>query len=182
MRRYGAFEIARGVGARHEALVPREELDDTRVAAFCRVYTAAPKPAGPNVVPEPTPDPDAGGRRPVGVLVDGVVRRGFPTPSGRLEFYSPTLADWGWPEYAVPTYIRSHVHPDRLEPGQLVLMSTFRVPIQIHTRSANAKWLDEIAHTNPVWIHPANAAPESLATGDLVASRPRSGSSSPAPG
>jgi anaerobic selenocysteine-containing dehydrogenase len=108
-------------------------------------------------VPLPTPDPDEEGRRPVGVLVDGEVRRGFPTPSGRLEFYSSSLVDWGWPEYAVPTYIRSHVHPDRLDDDQLVLLSTFRLPVQIHTRSANAKWLDEIAHTNPLWLHPRDA-------------------------
>ena len=39
-----------------------------------------------------------------------------------------------------------------------MLISTFRLPVQIHTRSANAKWLDEIAHTNPLWIHPDDAA------------------------
>jgi anaerobic selenocysteine-containing dehydrogenase len=168
MRRYGAFEIDRGVGARHEAPVPHEELADVHLGAHGRVYTAAPRPAGPNVVPEPSPDPDPEGRRPAGVVVDGEVRRGFPTPSGRLEFYSATLADWGWPEYAVPTYVPSHVHPARLEDDQLVLLSTFRVPVQIHTRSGNAKWLDEIAHTNPVWIHPGDADRERLRTGDLV--------------
>ena len=102
-------------------------------------------------------------------MVDGVVRRGFPTPSGRLEFWSSTLADWGWPEHALPGYIRSHVHPSRLAAGQVVLLSTFRLPTQIHTRSANAKWLDELAHTNPVWIHPADAARFGVGrTGDLV--------------
>ena len=40
--------------------------------------------------------------------------------------------------------------------------------MQIHTRSANSKWLDEIAHTNPLWIHPSHAATLGLATGDLV--------------
>jgi anaerobic selenocysteine-containing dehydrogenase len=105
----------------------------------------------------------------VGVRTDdGVVRRGFPTPSGKLEFWSRTLAEWGWPEVAIPTYIRSHVHPANLEPGQSPLISTFRLPVQIHTRSANAKWLDEIAHTNPLWIHPSHAAPLGIATGDLV--------------
>jgi anaerobic selenocysteine-containing dehydrogenase len=168
MRRYGAFEISRGAGARHEEPVPPEELEDVQLGAHGRVYTAAARPAGPNVVPEPSPDPDPDGRRAAGVVVDGEVRRGFPTPSGRLEFYSATLADWGWSEYAVPTYIPSHVHPDRLDPDQLVLLSTFRVPVQIHTRSGNAKWLDEIAHTNPVWIHPADAERERLRTGDLV--------------
>jgi anaerobic selenocysteine-containing dehydrogenase len=93
---------------------------------------------------------------------------GFPTPSGRLEFWSSTLAAWGWPEHALPGYIKSHVHPDRLAPDQVVL-STFRLPTQIHTRSANAKWLDELAHTNPVWIHPSDAARFGIAaTGDLV--------------
>jgi anaerobic selenocysteine-containing dehydrogenase len=103
------------------------------------------------------------------VLVDGVVRRGFPTPSGRLEFWSSTLAGWGWPEQALPGYIRSHVHPSRLAGDQVVLLSTFRLPTQIHTRSANAKWLDELAHTNPVWIHPSDAARFGVRrTGDLV--------------
>jgi anaerobic selenocysteine-containing dehydrogenase len=50
-----------------------------------------------------------------------------------------------------------------------VLIPTFRLPIQIHTRSANAKWLDEIAHTNPLWMHPSDAAKwGGIATGDLV--------------
>ena len=108
------------------------------------------------------------GRRVVGVNVDGETLRGFPTPSGRLEFFSSTLADWGWGELALPTYIKSHVHPDRLDDGQFVLISTFRLPVHIHTRSANAKWLDEIAHTNPVWIHPRDAKPLGLQTGDVV--------------
>ena len=40
--------------------------------------------------------------------------------------------------------------------------------MHIHTRSANAKWLDEIAHTNPLWLHPQDAAPLGVKTGDLV--------------
>jgi len=97
------------------------------------------------------------------------VRRGFPTPSGLLEFYSSTIAGWGWPEHAVPGYIRSHVHPDRMDADQMVLISTFRLPTQIHTRSANSKWLDELAHTNPVWVHPSDASRLGIArTGDLV--------------
>jgi hypothetical protein len=169
MRRYGAFEIAKGIGQVHDQPVPAGELQDIEISPLGRVFTAAPKPDVPNIVPTGAPEPDAQGRRPVGVDVDGVVRRGFPTPSGRLEFYSSTLANWGWPEQALPAYIKSHVHPSVLEPDQLVLMSTFRLPTQIHTRSANAKWLDELAHTNPVWIHPSDAARLGVArTGDLV--------------
>jgi anaerobic selenocysteine-containing dehydrogenase len=169
MRRYGAYEVSRGVGPRHEEPVPAAELEDIAVSEFARVYTAAPPPAPLNVVPVATPEPDEEGRRPVGVIVDGEVLRGFPTPSGKLEFYSSTLVDWGWPEHAIPGYAPSHVHPDRLADGQRVLISTFRLPVQIHTRSANAKWLDELAHTNPLWIHPTDAAGlGGLRTGDLV--------------
>jgi len=168
MRRYGAFEVQKKIGTVHEQLVPPEELEDIRTDATGRVFTRAPRPAGPNAVPLPTPDGDAEGRRLVGIEVDGAIVRGFPTPSGRLEFYSTTLRDWGWPEYALPTYIKSHVHRDRLEPGQMVLIPTFRLPVQIHTRSANAKWLDEIAHTNPLWMHTTDAARIEVRTGDLV--------------
>ncbi|HEX6469016.1 MAG TPA: molybdopterin dinucleotide binding domain-containing protein [Streptosporangiaceae bacterium] len=180
MRRYGAYEVRSGVGAPHEEEVPAAELAGAVDGPFGRVYTPVPPAPSPNVVPVATPEPDAAGRRPVGVRVDGpdgpggtdgtggIVRRGFPTPSGRLEFYSTTLVEWGWPEHALPGYIRSHVHPASLEPGQMVLISTFRLPTQIHTRGGNAKWLNELAHTNPLWIHPGDAAALGVAMGDLV--------------
>ena len=168
MRRYGAFEIARDLGPLHEREVPPAELEDVAEDRYGRVYTRAPKPPSPNVVPVGNPDADAAGRRAAGVRVDGTVRAGFPTPSGRLEFYSATLARWGWREHALPGYIRSHVHPQSLGAGEMCLISTFRLPVHIHTRSANAKWLDEIAHNNPLWIHPADAARLGVATGDLV--------------
>ena len=169
MRRYGAFEVSRGTGAVHAAEISETELSDIVVTPLGRVYTACAPVPGPNIVPMGAPLPDPAGRRPVGVMVDGVVRRGFPTPSGLLEFWSSTLASWGWPEHALPGYIRSHVHPSSLAADQVVLLSTFRLPTQIHTRSANSKWLDELAHTNPVWIHPSDASRFGVpATGSLV--------------
>jgi len=148
MRRSGAFELKHGVGAVHEEAVPPSEL-------------ASPKPNKLNIVPVPTPER-------AGVEIDGVVRRGFPTPSGKLEFYSTTLAQWGWPEMAIPGYTRSHIHPENLQPGEMPLIPTFRLPVQIHTRSANAKWLDEIAHSNPLWIHPRDAQRIGVRNGELV--------------
>jgi anaerobic selenocysteine-containing dehydrogenase len=168
MRRYGAFEIKNKIGKIYDETVGAEELEDTRIDQFGRVFTQAPKPAGPNIVPIPLPDGDAEGRRLVGIQLDEEIKRGFPTPSGKLEFFSQTLNDWGWPEYAIPTYFKSHVHPDNLEPGQTILISTFRLAVQIHTRSANAKWLNEIAHTNPLWIHSSHADKLNVETGDLV--------------
>ncbi|MFV2006197.1 MAG: molybdopterin-dependent oxidoreductase, partial [Longimicrobiales bacterium] len=168
MRRFGAFEIETDVGQVHERHVPDVELEDIGVDEIGRVYTRAPEPDKPNVVGFPVLDGDDDGRRRVGVQVDGEILKGFPTPSGRLEFWSRTLDDWGWPELALPTYIKSHIHPDSLDSDQMVLISTFRVPVQIHTRSANAKWLDEIAHTNPLWLHTHDAERIGVSTGDLV--------------
>ena len=64
------------------------------------------------------------------VLVDGVPRAGFNTPSRKLEFYSPTLAAWGWPEHAVPRYVPGHVHWRDLkrEEGEFDLLPNFRLP------------------------------------------------------
>jgi anaerobic selenocysteine-containing dehydrogenase len=168
MRARGSYEITTKIGPIYDQHVPEEELKDIRVDRFKRVYTRAHKPVTTNVVPIPTPDGDSEGRRLAGVAVDGEIKRGFPTPSGRLEFYSSTLARWGWHDVAIPTYIKSHIHFDALNPDQTVLISTFRLPTQIHTRSANAKWLNELSHTNPLWIHPTHAARLKVKTGDLV--------------
>ena len=168
MRRFGAFEISKKVGRVFDEEVPAAELDGAATSGFGRVFTRSPAPETTNVVPMGAPEPDSAGRRPVGVKVDGKVLRGFPTPSGRLEFWSQTLADWGWREHALPGYIRSHVHPLKLAEDQMVLISTFRLPVHIHTRSANAKWLDEIAHTNPLWIHPNDADRLGVRSGDIV--------------
>ncbi|MGH7501130.1 MAG: molybdopterin-dependent oxidoreductase [Longimicrobiales bacterium] len=168
MRRYGAFEVSKHIGAVHEQEVPRSELEDVKADRFGRVFTRAAKPASPNIVPQPAPDGDGDGRRAAGVLVEGRVVRGFPTPSGRLEFWSRTLAEWGWPEHALPAYIRSHVHRDNIAADQMPLISTFRLPVHVHTRSGNAKWLDEIAHSNPLWLHTSDAQRIGVVTGDLV--------------
>ena len=103
-------------------------------------------------------------------LEDGRRVEGFATPSRKLEFYSPTLAEWGFAEAAVPGYQRSQVHWGELDllAGERALLPTFRLPTLIHTRSANAKWLQEISHTNPLWMHPEDAAYFGLETGDLA--------------
>ncbi|MCB9778654.1 MAG: molybdopterin-dependent oxidoreductase [Alphaproteobacteria bacterium] len=108
----------------------------------------------------------------LGVRIDGVVRKGFGTPSGKLEFFSGTLRDWGWPELdrVVPWFLESHVdqqHIDR-DKGEMILLPNFRLPTLIHTRSANCKWLYEISHTNPVWMNPIDARRVGVQTGQLI--------------
>ncbi len=108
----------------------------------------------------------------IGVVVDGKPKVGVGTPSRKLEFFSPTMAEWGWPEreYTIPWPLKSHVHPDNIDrgKGEMLLLPNFRLPTLIHTRSANAKWLYEISHKNPVWMHPSDAQRLGVATGDLI--------------
>ena len=108
---------------------------------------------------------------PYEAVVDGK-KKGFGTPSGKLELLSPTMLDWGWKEqeYVVPWPLKSHVHPDAIDraKGEMLLLPNFRLPTLIHTRSANAKWLMEISHNNPVWMHPSDAQRLGVRSGDLV--------------
>ena len=100
------------------------------------------------------------------------VDKGFGTPSGKLELFSPTLHDWGWTdkEYVLPWTLDSHVHPTQIDrdAGEMILLPTFRLPTLIHTRSANCKWLYEISHTNPIWINPLDAERFGVRTGELL--------------
>jgi len=104
------------------------------------------------------------------VDIDGVAKEGFPTPSKKLELFSTTLADWGWPEYATPKWIPSQVHWEDLDLAgtERILLPTFRIPTLIHTRSANSKWLNEISHRHPLWIHPEDAEKLGIEEGGLV--------------
>ncbi|NCG20252.1 MAG: molybdopterin-dependent oxidoreductase [Rhodobacterales bacterium] len=108
----------------------------------------------------------------VGVKAGKDQKIGFNTPSRKIEWFSATLHDWGWSEkeYSIPWDLKSHVHPDNIDisKGEMLLLPNFRLPTLIHTRSANAKWLYEISHNNPVWINPIDAKRLQMRQGDLV--------------
>jgi anaerobic selenocysteine-containing dehydrogenase len=150
MRKYGAFLVEDNVYASHDRPVAAKDLDGATVDPASKVVSR--------------------GGAAVGVEIDGVARTGFPTPSRKLEFFSPTLKAWKWPEQAVPQYVQSHVHFSKIDAarGEMVLLPTFRLPTLIHTRSGNAKWLNEISHTNPLWVHPDDARRLGVETGDLL--------------
>lgn len=157
--------------AEAEGLSPLEYM--RRVGAF-EVSTGVYRPYLNQVDGDTTVDPETGVAtvegKAVGVEVDGAVRQGFPTPSRRIEIHSQTLVDWGFGDQSIPDYEPSHVGPQAIDPenGVYVLLPTFRLPTMIHTRSANAKWLNEISHANPVWIFPEDAERHHISDGDLV--------------
>ena len=149
MKKYGAFEIPGDVTKPYEKTVDSTGLE--------------PDPQGR------LKDKEGHVK---GILIDGKAKVGFGTPSKKLEFFSPTMFAWGWPEkeYTIPWPLKSHVHQDEInrQKGEMILLPNFRLPTLIHTRSANAKWLYEISHNNPLWIHPTDAKRIGVASGDLV--------------
>ncbi|MCF6280240.1 MAG: molybdopterin-dependent oxidoreductase [Flavobacteriaceae bacterium] len=151
MKKYGAYEIEKGESYhKNETPLTEEQLKDTKVDPINKVISKNGKK--------------------IGVMVNDKAVVGFPTPSRKNEFYSQTMVDWKWPEYSTPTYIKSHIHLDKLDKskGEYVLVPTFRLPTLIHSRSGNAKWLVEISNRNPIWMHPEDAAKWGFKTGDLV--------------
>jgi anaerobic selenocysteine-containing dehydrogenase len=180
MRKYGGYEVVR------ENYLPYEQPVGLQGSGGAEQQSSVPssplgRGAGGEGESEPKLPPgytiDAKGRvlkngKIVGVMVDGEAKVGFDTPSRKLEFYQPTMAEWGWPEpeYTLPYYLKSHVHPDTINhaEGEMLLLPTFRLPTLIHTRSANAKWLYEISHKNPVWLHPEDAQRLGVQSDDLV--------------
>ena len=150
MRKYGCFEVAESNYLPYEAEV---ELKDGEVEGD-----------------DETVRNEKGER--IATVVDGIPRKGFATPSGKLEFFTKTLRDWGWSELEnlVPWDLKSHVHPSNIdrEAGEMILLPNFRLPTLIHTRSANCKWLYEISHKNPVWMNPIDAVRIGVKTGDLL--------------
>lgn len=150
MKKYGAFEVEAHTYKKNETVIAEEKLQGAEFNEKTGVYSKN----GTGIA----------------VMVDGKPREGFPTPTMKNEFFSQTMVDWGWPEHATPTYIKSHIHEEVLDKskGEYVLVPTFRLPALIHTRSGSAKWLMEISNRNPIWMHPDDAKKWDFKTGDLV--------------
>jgi anaerobic selenocysteine-containing dehydrogenase len=150
MRKFGAFEVVKSSYRRNERPLSSTDLAGTEVDPVSKVVLKSGKA--------------------LGIEIDGVCVEGFPTPSRKQELYSQTLVDWNWPEFALPGYINSHVDWRDLDTtaGEFCLLPTFRLPTLIHTRSGAAKWLNEIAQCNPLWVYPADGRRLGLADGDLV--------------
>ncbi len=164
MKHYGAFQASTNEYNIHEESLDERllEEDDVWVDEYDTIRRGD-KPASYS---------ESDGSEVLGVMVDGEPKRGFPTPTGKQQFYSQTIAEWGWDDeqYTIPNYLKSHVHPENIdyENGEMVLVPTFRLPTQIHSRSSNSKYLEEISHNNPVWIHTNDAARLDVETGDLI--------------
>ena len=124
-----------------------------------------------------------GKEKPIGIEIDGVKMEGFATLDKKLDFFCEWLADdWKWPDYAIPIYPRSeeekkemkeivsHVnHSYMTEKDSYALNTVFRLPYNIHTRSANSKHLMEISQNHdPIWISTGDAKRQGFKRGDPI--------------
>ncbi|MFQ6097900.1 MAG: molybdopterin-dependent oxidoreductase, partial [Armatimonadota bacterium] len=104
----------------------------------------------------------------VGQLRGDRVYLGFPpdkvNKSGLFEIRSELLAKKGLP--AMPTYVPIPDH-ERMKPGELIL-TTYKVNVQTHSRTQGCKWLTEIYHDNPAWINPRTARERGIRDGDEI--------------
>lgn len=127
----------------------------------------------------------------VGQMIDGVAYKGFKpdkiNKSGRLELRSMFLKKaeeklltqltpllkgtenefiLGHIQSGMPTYIPIPEHI--LMQKDELIMTSFKVNVQIHSRSQNCKWLTEIYHKNPAWLNTETAKRLGIKDGDLI--------------
>ena len=100
---------------------------------------------------------------------DGKARKGFPPDShrwktGLFEIKSPSLAKKGFS--ALPGWMPIPTH-EKMKPNELIL-TTYKVNVQTHSRTQNCKWLSEIYHDNPAWINPEMAAALGIKDNDAI--------------
>jgi anaerobic selenocysteine-containing dehydrogenase len=84
--------------------------------------------------------------------------------SGYLELYSNLLKEKG--HAPLPSFMPIPEH-EKMKSDELIL-TTYKVNVHIHSRSANCKWLTEIYHDNPAWINPDTARKKGIKTGDKI--------------
>jgi thiosulfate reductase/polysulfide reductase chain A len=85
----------------------------------------------------------------------------FPTPSGKIEFYSPQLAEAGFDP--VPVYHR----PAEPPPGSFRLLFG-RSPVHSFSRTQSNRVLSDMMDENEVWINADIARRLELKSGDYV--------------
>ena len=104
----------------------------------------------------------------IGQKIGNVIYAGFKpdkvNKSGYFELYSVLLEMKKLP--ALPSYVPIPEH-EKMGPDELVL-TTYKIPVHIHSRSSNCKWLTEIYHDNPAMINTVTAKRLGIKNGDKI--------------
>lgn len=91
--------------------------------------------------------------------------------SGLFEIRSDLLREKGFKGMpagytGLPTYLPIPEH-QAMKDGELIL-TTYKVNVQTHSRTQNCKYLSEIYHDNPAWMHPKTAAARGIRDGAKI--------------
>jgi anaerobic selenocysteine-containing dehydrogenase len=104
----------------------------------------------------------------VGQKIGDKVYKGFNpdklNKSGYFELYSELLKIKNLPP--LPSHVPIPEH-QKMGPDELIL-TTYKVPVHIHSRSANCKWLTEICHDNPAKMNTETAKRLGIKDGDKI--------------
>jgi anaerobic selenocysteine-containing dehydrogenase len=103
-----------------------------------------------------------------GQEINGTIYQGFKpdkaNKSGYFELDSVILKDKHYP--GLPIWMKIPEH-ESLNADELIL-TTYKIATQIHSRSQNCKYLTEITHHEPAWINSDTASALGIADGDTV--------------
>jgi thiosulfate reductase / polysulfide reductase chain A len=100
---------------------------------------------------------------------DGVPAE-FPTPSGKIELYSPQLLALGFDP--MPTWRDGELEEP---PAGFYRLLTGRAPVHTFGRSTNNRLLSEVYSENEIWVHTTVAARFGLRNGERVHLRNQDG-------
>jgi thiosulfate reductase / polysulfide reductase chain A len=95
------------------------------------------------------------------IYVDEGVELSFDTPSGKVEFWSDQLKEYGFDP--VPRY----TPPDKAPEGFFMLI-TGRSPVHTFSRTQSNPYLADLMKENEVWVNAATAAKLGLKNGQVV--------------
>jgi len=97
-------------------------------------------------------------------------KKGFSTPSRKLELYSTLLEQWGYdplPQFLEP--IESpYSTPELYKQFPYILITGRRIPGFFHSENRQLPWMRELNRDPVVEIHPDAAAKEGIGEGDWV--------------
>ncbi|MEW8560232.1 MAG: molybdopterin-dependent oxidoreductase [Candidatus Thiodiazotropha sp.] len=101
--------------------------------------------------------------------IDGTAYLAYPpntkfVKAGYLDFYSDNFAAKGLPPFPAYTPIPEH---QKMAKDELNL-TTYKVAVHTHSRTAHCKWLTEIKHDNPGWINTKTADERGIKNGDKI--------------
>lgn len=91
-------------------------------------------------------------------------KKGFHTPSGKIEVYSKRMEEHGFNPLPVYAPIPTH---QTIKKGELYMV-IHQWMAHTHDRTANCMWLSEIIHDNPLYINNATAEQMGLKNYDRV--------------